>query len=188
MKVTLVRHGEVEERYRGCYNGHLDIALSAAGRDQARRLAKCFADVSFDAVYCSDLKRTRQTLEPFVLDVKPLFTPLLREKFWGRHEGKRFEEIVEEGLVYESFGQWIAGLDGESPESYIERVRHFFIEALPKETHRNVLVMTHAGVVRTLMHIVEGKSLEDAFAVSFPCGASVTYDTRTKHFGEVVCV
>ena len=189
MRVTLIRHGAVEERYAGCYNGHLDIALSTSGREQALRLAAHFANASFDAVYCSDLKRARQTLEPFALTAEPRFTPSLREKSWGRHEGKRFEEIVaEEGLVYESFRQWIAALDGEAPEAYIERVRHFFTEFLPKEPHRNVLVVTHAGVVRTLMHLLNAIPLEAAFATPFPCGACVELDLEQGRFGEVLCV
>lgn len=188
MKITLLRHAEVEERYKGCYNGHLDIPLSEAGHEQARRLAERFAGERFDAVYCSDLLRARQTLEPFGLDAEAIFTPLLREKSWGRHEGKRFEEIVaRERLAYENFEQWITALDGEGVEAYRERIAHFFMETLPKAEHQNVLVVTHAGVIRTLMHLVEGITLEEAFGIAFPCGFCVIYDTETKRFGEVLC-
>ena len=188
MRVTLIRHGAVEERYAGCYNGHLDIALSESGREEARQLAERFAPEHFDAVWCSDLKRARQTLEPFALDVTPHYSEALREKSWGRHEGRRYGEIVaEEGVGYESFGQWLEVLDGEPWESYLERLRSFF-ETLFTQPHENVLVVTHAGVIRGLFVLFGGMGLEEAFGTPLPHGSYVTYESETHRFGEVACV
>jgi len=187
MRVTLVRHGAVEERYAGCYNGHLDIPLSEAGHEEARALAAHFAQERFDAVYCSDLKRARQTLEPFNVKGEVRYTAALREKSWGRHEGKRYEAIVTgEGVGYESFEQWLGVLDGEPWERYLARLRSFF-EALLLQPHRNVLVVTHAGVIRGLFALFGGKSLEEAFGIALPHGAFVTFDSGSHRFGEVAC-
>ena len=66
MMITLVRHGEVEKAYQHCYNGHNDIGLSKRGRNEAEKLALFFKEIEFNAVYCSDLKRCRETLAPII--------------------------------------------------------------------------------------------------------------------------
>jgi alpha-ribazole phosphatase len=187
--LTLVRHGEVEGRFKGCYNGHLDMGLSAAGRRTARRLAEHFRSAPFDAVYCSDLRRARETLKPFALDANPRYTEALREKSWGRHEGKSYEEIVaEEGIAYESFEQWLDLLDGEPYDVYLERLHAFFEEIVLAQRYESVLVMTHAGVIRGLLSLFGGMSLEEAFSVALPYGSFVTFKSMDGGFGEVICV
>jgi probable phosphoglycerate mutase len=43
--------------------GHLDVPLSGLGQEQAEMVGWALKDVSFDAVYSSDLSRARQTAE-----------------------------------------------------------------------------------------------------------------------------
>lgn len=188
MKITLVRHAEVQEAYHGCYNGHIDIALSQKGEAQAKALALGFARKDFDAVFSSDLKRCKETLDAFSLSVAPLYTQALREKSWGRHEGMSFEQIIaNEAFVYEDFEQWISALDGEAYCEYIERIRTFFYDYLPRQPYENVLVMTHAGVIRILMHLVQNISLEEAFSRSFGYAGTISLDTQTWAFKETAC-
>ncbi|MDA3947206.1 MAG: alpha-ribazole phosphatase family protein [Helicobacteraceae bacterium] len=202
MTITLVRHGEVEEAYHRCYNGHNDIALSPKGIAEAARLGAYFQNHDFDALYCSDLKRCRQTLSPIIQNLKLTkgntlgcniqnvhYTPQLREKSWGRHEGMTFDAITkQEGLKYLDFIQWINALDGEPYDAYIGRIETFFTRELPLTPHNNVLVVTHAGVIRVLMHLLQKIPLEEAFSVDFPYGAYTTLNTSTSEFGAIRCV
>lgn len=196
MKITLVRHAEVDEAYHNRYNGHIDIELSPKGHEEAKHLAQKLQDKGYDAVFCSDLKRCRQTLEAFELDIKPVYTSMLREKSWGRHEGKRFDEIIEtETFGYEDFEQWINALDGEAYPAYINRIKGFFTGFLPANPYEDVLVMTHAGVIRVLMHILQDISLEEAFSKNFAYSDYIYLDTDTwtfteadKNLGETSCV
>ncbi len=193
MMITLVRHGEVETPYQRCYNGHNDIGLSPQGKEQAQRLADHFRNSAFDAVYCSDLRRCRETLSPIIqnskLTIQNLdYTPKLREKSWGRHEGMTFEAIAErDGLKYENFLQWINALDGEPYDAYIQRIKAFFIRELPLTPYNNVLAVTHAGVIRVLMHLLQGITLQEAFSVDFPYSAYTMLNTSTWEFGEIRC-
>ena len=210
MKITLVRHAEVDEAYHSCYNGHIDIGLSSKGEEQAKQLAQHFKDKEHSAVFCSDLKRCKQTLQAFDLNIKPVYTSVLREKSWGRHEGKSFDEIIaSEKFGYEDFEQWINALDGEEYSAYIKRIEGFFTGFLPAKQaeavreanvssvnpYDSVLVMTHAGVIRVLMHILQGISLEEAFCKNFAYGNYITLDTdnwefteKTNSLGEIQCV
>lgn len=189
MIITLARHAEVEEAYHKCYNGHIDIGLSSKGKEESCTLAQHFKNKAFDAVFCSDLKRCKQTLQAFDLDIKPVYTAMLREKSWGRHEGKSFDEIIAcEDFTYDDFEQWIHALDGEEYPAYIKRIENFFKNFLPASASGEVLVMTHAGVIRVLMHLLEKISLEEAFCRSFNYANYIQLDTDTWTFKDFKCV
>lgn len=186
MKITLVRHTEVDERYHKKYNGHIDIGLSPLGIRQAKSLAEHFEEYKFDLVYCSDLKRTRDTLKSFIQANQVTYTESLREKSWGKHEGLSFDEIIAEGeLEYSEFIKWINDLDGESYEVYILRIKEFFLEYLIAQDSETVLVVTHGGVIRVLIAIVQKLSLEEAFGISVPYGSYIIFDTDMMSFSEV---
>ncbi len=185
MKITLIRHGEVEEAYIGKYNGHNDIGLSANGKKAAKELAERLKCKEFDLVYCSDLKRAKETLQPFVELKNAIFTSKLREKSWGKHEGMSFEEITAHGIMYKNFSQWIESLDGENYKEYTYRVNKFFFEELVVKDAQNVLVITHAGVIRVLMAIVQNLSLEEAFSIALPYTSYTIYDTDLKTFSTI---
>ncbi len=192
MIITLVRHGEVEEKYQHCYNGHNDIALSSQGRQDALSLVRHLDAKKFDAIYSSDLRRCRETTQHLITPFPhPLitYTKALREKSWGRHEGMTFDAIVErDGLIYKDFLQWINALDGEPYDAYMERINTFFTQTLPQTEHNSVLVVTHAGVIRVLMHLLQNISLQEAFSINFPYSAYTTLNTETWKFGEIQCV
>jgi broad specificity phosphatase PhoE len=190
MLITLVRHAEVDEAYHKRYNGHIDISLSRKGQEESKALAKHFKDKNFNTVFCSDLKRCKETLDAFDLkDVSPVYTQALREKSWGRHEGLSFDEIITlEDFTYEDFEQWINALDGEDYSAYVSRIESFFKGFLPASSSGNILVMTHAGVIRVLMHLLNNISLEEAFGPSFAYANYITLETETWTFGDLQCV
>ncbi|NOR57893.1 MAG: histidine phosphatase family protein [Sulfurimonas sp.] len=181
MKITLVRHGEVEEKYIGCYNGHIDIGLSEKGYADAKELANHFSASDFDAIFCSNLKRTKETIKQFIEIDKIIYTKELREKSWGEHEGMYFEQIISNTrLSYLNFEQWINALGGERPQEFISRVEKFFLDFLPQIEKENILVVTHSGVIKTLIHLLQDISLEEAFSTRLPYASYVVYNSETK--------
>ena len=179
MKITLVRHSEVIKAYQCKYNGHIDIPLSLKGKNDAKELAKKLKDIEFDRVYCSDLLRAKETLDELGLDLEPIYTDRLREKSWGEHEGKSFEEIEIDGIKYKNFEQWISALDGENMQEYIDRVREYFYETIFKQDAQNILIITHSGLIKTLLSITKNISLEEAFAINLPYSSFITLDTMS---------
>ena len=182
MQIYFVRHSEVIEEYQGCYNGHIDIPLSNKGREDAKRLARKLLHIKFDKAFCSDLLRARETIEAFDLECEIVYTEKLREKSWGRHEGMCFEEIVKEGLEYKSFKQWINDLDGEDLKSYAKRLLEYFNNTLLKQEGENILVVTHAGVIKMLISLTKGMSLDETFSISLPYSGYICYDTKCEKF------
>jgi len=176
MKLTLVRHSEVIQKYQHCYNGHIDIELSLKGKEDAKEIANKLKNFTFDKIYCSDLKRAKQTLEIFKLDIYPIYTQELREKSWGIHEGKSFEEIEKSGIKYKNFLQWITALDGEDIQSYIKRIENYFKKVIFKQDCEHILVVTHSGVIKTLLSILNQIGIEEAFSIKLPYSSYITID------------
>jgi len=176
LNITLIRHSEVQKDYIGCYNGHIDIELSQTGHKEAKNLAKKLKHKKYDAIFCSDLKRAKQTLSYFKRK-NVIFTKELREKSWGRHEGMSYDEIVKkEGIEYENFLQWIEFLDGESIDEFQARVKNFFFEYLPSLKKDEILVVTHSGVIKTFFAIEKNIPLKEAFALSVPYSSTYILD------------
>jgi len=180
MKITFVRHAQVEEAYIGRYNGHIDIGLSENGKLQAKELAKKLQHEEFDKIYCSDLIRARETLEAFKLSGEVIFSDRLREKSWGVHEGKSFDEIVAEGIEYENFEQWISALDGEDIALYTKRVKEYFYNTILKDKSENILIVTHSGTIKSIISLIENIPLEKAFSVTLPYASFITLN-RISH-------
>jgi len=172
MNLTLVRHAEVQEQYKNKYNGHNDISLSYNGKEQAKKLCKELNKLKFDAVFCSDLRRAKETASE--LKHKIIYTDKLREKSWGKHEGLSFEEIINQNEIkYENFIQWINALDGEDYQVYTLAIKEFFFEYLPSLEKQNILIITHAGVIRILQTMLYNKTLEDVFSKKIKYGELV---------------
>ena len=95
MKVTFVRHGQTEWNRLGKQQGLADIPLDQTGIEQARKTAQLLKDEAFDCVYCSPLKRARQTAEmicegrniPIILEQR------LIERDMGEFEGMTWHQF-----------------------------------------------------------------------------------------------
>src|SRR4051794_25442226 len=60
-EILLIRHGETHWNKEGRMQGQNDSALTPLGLQQARHLGTRLKDVSFTALYSSDLGRAHQT-------------------------------------------------------------------------------------------------------------------------------
>ena len=187
MKLTLLRHAEVDELYKGCYNGHNEIGLSELGETQAKELCRFLDFLKFDAVFCSDTFRAKESIKHSLHVENIIYTDKLREKSWGKHEGMKFDDIIaQDEIKYENFLQWIKALDGEDYENYIDRVRVFFLEYLPSLEKNNILVITHAGVIRVFLSMIHKIPLQEAFSIKVQHAKPIHYDTRDGDFKNAI--
>ncbi|KAA6404202.1 MAG: fructose-2,6-bisphosphatase [Streblomastix strix] len=83
MIVYIVRHGETEANRKKICQGQTEEPLNSTGLDQARSVAQQLREVQFDYAFCSDLFRTRMTIQEIlkanIQQFNVVFTPLLRE-------------------------------------------------------------------------------------------------------------
>src|ERR1700738_4273508 len=88
LRLYLARHGQTDWNRDRRLQGSADIALNDSGRRQAAALTERLRGVRFDAVYASELRRSRENAE-IVHGAWPLF-PLggLNERRLGVFEGR----------------------------------------------------------------------------------------------------
>jgi broad specificity phosphatase PhoE len=144
-ELILVRHGETDWNRDGRYQGHADPPLNEAGRGQAHELARRLANVEYDAVYTSDLRRAAETAEIIVAgrDVPLTEDPGLREIDVGSWSGLTRAEI-------EARFPGSAGHDGESDEAHLARVRRTVVRIADAHPGERVLIVSHGGSLRAL--------------------------------------
>jgi broad specificity phosphatase PhoE len=145
LDVYLVRHGATEWTHTGQHTGRTDLPLLPEGEEQARRLAELLRDVRFDAVWSSDLRRTRHTAELAGFP-NPTVTPLLREFDYGEYEGVTTAEIRRERPDWDVFRDGCPG--GESPAEAAARARAFLVGLTVVEGV--VAVFSHGHFMRAL--------------------------------------
>ncbi len=85
----IVRHGQTDLNKRGIIQGRgMDTNLNDEGRRQAALFFNAYKTVPFDKIYISELKRTQQSVQPFIdLGIPYEKLPGLDELGWGIHEG-----------------------------------------------------------------------------------------------------
>src|SRR5437588_6715319 len=86
----IVRHGQTDLNKQGIVQGRgRDTDLNEEGRQQAQLFYEAYKHVSFDKIYISALKRTQQSIQPFI-DQGILYEKLsgLDELAWGVLEGQ----------------------------------------------------------------------------------------------------
>ena len=160
----LMRHGETEDNVRRVIQSHNDSPLTQEGIVATRGRAKMLKGIMFDAVYCSDLQRTRKSLEILLeeLDINSSvnYCAEIRELDFGQLTGRNIEEIKDIILLHKKQTQRHY-TDGESGDSFSKRVLGFVEMVLDVREGGTILFMTHFGVIETILkHYI--KKLDDS--------------------------
>ena len=183
-RIYLLRHGAVrfsdtEKRYIG----QQDLPLSGEGLRQARAWAGYFAEAPPEAIFSSDLERCLETARLIgrrcKLDPQPHRE--LREVALGTWEGETFAALKAcDPDAFKARGDHIADHrppGGESFRDLQQRVWPFF-ETTVLRVPEEVLLVTHAGIIRVLLCRLLGLPLENLFAVGLSYGALSIVDVR----------
>jgi alpha-ribazole phosphatase len=167
-EIYLLRHGDTGRQ--GCYIGSTDLPLSEKGRQQLRDLATMLHSKNIDKVFCSPMLRCRQTCEQLGLATAHQTNDLLKEVDFGRWEGKSFTEIA--AVDAAAVSAWtndpahFCFPGGESLANFRGRVRAI-MKMLEEDSGKRILLITHGGIIRHLLCLCLGISMEKylAFAV-----------------------
>jgi broad specificity phosphatase PhoE len=175
-KCFLVRHGATDMAGRFC--GHSDPPLNRAGHIQIERVASLLP-VTPEAIYSSDLLRARESADVVAAHfrVSVRIRPGLREIDFGQWEGLSWEQIeqrfpTESTLWLERFPAGVVPF-GEQYDQFAIRVKSEIAFLASEAESRNVLAVTHGGVIRTALTEVFGMTSDDAVRLSADYGAIV---------------
>ncbi len=174
--IYLVRHGAIASRYRNRFIGKTDVPLSSRGRVQARRLAARFRGRPGLAVLSSPLRRARvfaRLLAPGLNGSLRLW-PDLREMDFGLWEGLTFDQIRRrDPSAVDRWARFLPGFrfpGGEGLRFFRARLRRIERRLLLRKGG-DVLVVSHGGVIRSLLCLWLGKPLRRYPEIHVPPGS-----------------
>lgn len=180
-EIYLIRHAQSEGNLYRMMQGQWDGEVTELGRRQIAALAERFRDVHIDAVYSSDLSRTRMTAGAILkYHDLPLHTSrALRELDLGPWEGKFFGDLKKsEPEALRTFvldmGSW--RIDGaETCRDATERIYPCFLEIARENDGKTVAVVSHGAVMRCLLSRCLGVGLGDTDALPISTNTGVTH-------------
>ncbi len=152
MLMFCIRHGESTYNAQGRVQGHLNIPLSDLGRGQAAALAKVCRDWGAEAIFCSPLRRTRETAEPVAaaLALPIREEPRLIEIKVGIFQGHSRDEL--DRICPEEYARWRSGdpdyvvPGGESRRALMQRGREV-LESIAQHDYCKVIVVSHGAIL-----------------------------------------
>ena len=155
MDIYLIRHTKTDTPQGLCY-GQSDVPLADSFAVEAQRIRGKLSGLSDDClVISSPLSRCLRLAESLQ---KTLITDSrLQEVNFGRWENRSFDDIDPTQLKH-----WtdhfvtIPPPDGESFGALCQRVSEFWLELLANAPADQVVLVTHAGVIRALYaHVLQ---------------------------------
>lgn len=169
-RLLVIRHGETEWNAARRLQGQTDIPLSPVGRDQADALALQLVDELAPflprrpLLYTSDLKRARETAAPAAQRLGVVARPRvdLRERGFGRAEGKTWEELAvelpAEVEAYKSHADRDAIPGMEPLAAFRARILGAVLEIaeLAAVDQAPAVVVTHGGALHQLLELAHG--------------------------------
>jgi len=199
VELTLVRHGQSTANRDGILQGRSDAPLSDLGRRQAAQLGAWFSErgLSWHAVYCSPLRRARDTAHLIVEKTAapaPIEDPDLEEIHVGEMQGKAHEVLHREHASFyqrglEGLGDY-SEFGGESYADVQVRVQRLFtrLSERHREAEQRVLLVSHGGLLFQLTKALVCSPVPRAVMLRFS-NCSITRvrfrERRGTYIGEI---
>ena len=178
--IYFVRHGETvltpTRKFSG--TGALDPELMQDGLDQAELVAEEAVKLGAEVLIASPLNRTRQTAEAIArtTGLEIIFDEAWFELSFGSWDGKSIEEVKEEEP--DAYQAWLnstayAPGGGESWDQATVRIEEALEKLVAEYPGKNIIVVTHNGVIKTAVRLAIGAPSEAVFHVdAAPCSIS----------------
>jgi alpha-ribazole phosphatase/probable phosphoglycerate mutase len=170
--ILFIRHAETD--MAGTFCGQSDPELNARGTLQVAELIDRLRVENIRVVYTSDLRRAQATGSAVAeaLGVDCHVRRALREIDFGQWEGLSWKEIERRDKSYSC--RWVAEYpnlpapDGEDFRDFerrvLDEVNFLSIEAASEDG--SIAVVTHAGVLRTVLRTLHGRSESEAWKLT----------------------
>lgn len=155
--IYLIRHAEAEGNLYRRIQGHWNGQVTPRGQKQIDALAERFRDVPIDAVWSSDLQRTKDTAGAILKyhDLPLQTTPRLREANLGVWEGRPWGDVEYESpeqMYYFNHdpAKWSIPQCEPFPEVQA-RMRAVLVEIAARYDGQTVAVVSHGVAIRSFL-------------------------------------
>ncbi|WP_196884956.1 alpha-ribazole phosphatase [Aureivirga sp. CE67] len=174
MEIKIIRHTTPNIEKGMCY-GQSNIGVKNTFDEEAEVVLEKIGSVSDFKIYSSPLNRCALLAQK----INPNFTVSRKilEMFFGDWELVAWDEIPRE--ISDPWMQDFVNTKVPNGESYLDlhkRVTSFFDEIVAK--NENAVIVTHSGVIRSILSHITDLDLKDSFSFEIPygCVISVFYE------------
>lgn len=187
-RITLVRHGQTQQHDEKMFIGQYDVPLSEEGTAQIEISAEKLVEMGLEPgrIYCSDLSRAVSSAgiiaEKMFADPDEHICPVkgLREIDLGSWDGRPVREIKEQyPEEYSRRGQnMFVFKTGNRSENFYDmqyRAVRALRQILKADRSRDILIVTHSGIIRALQNNLRGLRVDDGWE-SIPKGSFVVME------------
>lgn len=158
IQIIFLRHAETKMNEEGRFCGRIDVEITEEGRRQAEQMREAFKEYHFDAMYCSPLKRTKQTLEAIFPNRDFIEEDGFIEISLGDWEGLKKENVNQKLRKAFQQGEYTPS-HGERHEDVEARVRKAIETILATSPDDSlILVCTSNGIMRTIKRMYNIKT------------------------------
>lgn len=173
----LVRHGDTQATEAGKLYTDYQAPLTEKGKLQAEKLATYFSQEKPDFIVSSPSLRvfaTAQIISQAIhLDASKIEG--LNEWQVGDWEGRTYLEVKKsEPVLYQAWSNdpiHNAPPNGESIIDLSKRASNHLAELIGQYNGKRVLLVTHAGIIRSILVQALGMPIENFWRLAIPCGS-----------------
>ncbi|ACR79335.1 MULTISPECIES: histidine phosphatase family protein [Kosmotoga] len=172
-KLYITRHGQTEWNLEGRIQGQKDSKLTTLGEKQAEWLGERLKNVEIDVIISSSSGRAIRTAEIIrgKRNIEIVPNDNLREIHFGQWEGQLHAEIKkywpDEYRNFWNFPHLYKPVGGETFLQVLDRVSNEVEKIISKYEGKNILIVTHAVVLKALIAYFENKDLMDFWSGAF---------------------
>jgi len=160
----IIRHGETEYNASGKIQGRgIDSSLNERGIRQAEAFLRAYPPNRFDVVYCSTLKRSKQSIQGYLDAGLPCVELAALDEFnWGEVEGQPYTVYAD--TYRDMIDAWTGGdyhrapYLGESPAQVAFRQQEA-LQAWRSGIERRILVCMHGRALRLMLCLLTQQPL-----------------------------
>jgi 2,3-bisphosphoglycerate-dependent phosphoglycerate mutase len=195
--LVLIRHGQSQWNLENRFTGWVDVPLTDAGREEARRGAAFIRQLQFDRAFTSALVRAQETLKIVLEETGQTRLPIerdqaLNERHYGALQGLNKADMVNK------YGEaqvhiWRRSYDVPppkektewNPEGMSESLRDTAARTLPYfnakivplvKAGRTILVVAHGNSLRSIVMHLDGLTQKQVLALNLATGAPLVYE------------
>ena len=185
--LVLVRHGQSKWNLENRFTGWVDVDLTQAGEEEAKRAGHLLVGIPVDVLFTSVLKRAMRTAEIACKEAGHIDIPThrdqaLNERHYGDLQGLNKAETA---LKYgdDQVHIWRRSYDvpppnGESLKDTQARVEPYYRDHIRPllQQGKNVLIVAHGNSLRSVIMFVEHLSPEEILKTEIATGEPITYE------------
>ena len=163
-RLLLIRHAETDAAKKKLLVGSTEVDAGEEGLEKLHRFKRILGSYAPEEWYCSPMNRALQTAEKIIdvcgLDQEVRVDKRLREINFGRWEMRSFTDIsLSDPDMVDDWAEYYSFIfpRGDAVADFQSRVADVFF-ALRRLPAKEVCVVTHGGVVRTMICLALGQS------------------------------